>query len=138
MRVVIVARPEMSPVELFDLAVEQGVTAIIDLRQQPGAVPTPLRHIYQRSPSRLADHFVKRFLQRRPCHTHCTTSRAAHTSGPPASSGSRAWAYVCDHVLLLLTDQDFATEARALIKQIESQAQIESREMNNESSQSRR
>lgn len=111
MRVLIVARAAIGPVELFDLAVQQGVTAIVDLRQQPGTVPIPLRHIYQQPPLRLTDRCVERLLQPRPCGTRGST--------PPAAHGD------CDQVLLVLVDQDRASEVHALIAHLNPHAQID-------------
>jgi hypothetical protein len=104
-RVVIVARDEISPVEVFALVLEHGVTAIIDLHQQPlSTVPPVLRHIYQHPFPRMAEQFLTRFAQHWPCGSRCQPQRAAQCD--------------CQYVLLLLATDGHGAEARELMRRV--------------------
>ena len=111
MRVVIVARDDLGPVELFDLALEQGVTAIIDLHQYPmSSVPDSLRHLYQHPAPWLAERFLMRFARHWPCGSRCHPQSAAPCD--------------CEYVLLLLAAAGHATEARELMQRVKPYAQV--------------
>ncbi len=111
MRVVIVARDDLGPVELFDLALEQGATAIVDLHDRPlPSVPDSLRHLYQHPSSRLAERFLTRFARHWPCGSRCHPQCAAQCD--------------CEYVLLLLAAAGHVAEAREIMQRVKPHAQV--------------
>lgn len=108
LNVLIVARTEIGPVELFNLAVQHGATAIFDLRRRPGAIPSTLDHIYQHPPARALPRFAERFFAQWPCDLTCAEPRAP--------------VYECPHVLLLLADDGETPTAVEFIRRLKPQA----------------
>lgn len=108
MKALMVARTNLGPVEMFNLAVEHGATAILDLRRQPGPIPPAVDHIYQHPAHGVFPRFAERFLTHWPCALTCDAQHAA----------------VCDcpYVLLLLADDGEATAAVELIRRARPQA----------------
>ena len=103
----------LGSVELFDLAVRQGVAAIIDLRQQAVSVPMALRHIYHRPSATLAEHFMERFIRSWTCDAHlpCTVDRAAHCT--------------CGAVMLVLINAERVAEVRQQVLRITPLADVD-------------
>jgi hypothetical protein len=108
MNVLIVARTELGPVEMFNLAVQHGATAILDVRRRPGPVPAALDHIYQHPPAWVLARFAERFFAHWPCSLTCDAQRAAVCE--------------CPYVLLLLTDDGETPAAVELVRRSRPQA----------------
>ncbi len=108
----LIASGALRPAELFDLVVQQGVTAIIDLRRQAVSAPATLRHIYRRPVMTLAAHFMERFIQSWTCDAHlpCTADRAPHCR--------------CRVVMLILIDAERAAEVRQQVLRIKPFADV--------------
>ncbi len=110
MNVLIVARTQISPVELFNLVLQHGAAAIFDLRRQPGTIPPWLDHIYQHPPARTRPRFAERFFAHWPCSLTCDAQRVAVCE--------------CPYVLLLLIDDDETQTAVEFVRRVRPQARI--------------
>ncbi len=107
MNALLIARTELGPVELFNLAVEHGATAILDLRRKPGPVPASLAHIYQHPAAWLWPRFAERFLAHWPCELTCDERQASVCK--------------CPCVLLLLADEEESQTVTDVIRRIRPQ-----------------
>ncbi|CAG0973421.1 hypothetical protein ANRL4_01411 [Anaerolineae bacterium] len=111
MQVVIVARDEIGPVELFDLVLRHRATAVIDLHERPlSSVPPSLKHIYQHPSPRLAASCLARLARHWPCAEVCHSQIGAGCE--------------CEYVVLLLAADGHAAEARELMKRVRPHAQM--------------
>jgi hypothetical protein len=111
MQVVIVARDEIGPVELFDLVLRHRVTAVIDLHERPlSSVPPSLKHIYQHPSPRLAESCLTRLARHWPCGELCQAQIVAGCE--------------CEYVVLLLAADGHAAEARELMRRVKPHAQM--------------
>ena len=111
MQVVIVARDEIGPVELFDLVLRHKVAAVIDLHVRPlSSVPPSLKHIYQHPSPRLAESCLARLARHWPCGKVCHSQIVAGCE--------------CEYVVLLLAADGHAAEARELMQRVKPCAQM--------------
>lgn len=111
MQVVIVARDEIGPVELFELVLRNRATAVIDLHVRAlSSVPPSLKHIYQHPSPRLAESCLARLARHWPCGEVCHSQIVAGCE--------------CEYVVLLLAADGHAAEARELMQRVKPYAQM--------------